>query len=203
MFRIVLRCGPTPHNGNDRTWHIESMWFLHGVPLHSLSRKRNSLAHRLVCWVGAISLHCALSLTPLRLGIRALSIEAAKDLLAIKLDICEVEIGRLQAATKPLLLHRYTIVFLFFHLTSHFCYLSTSFSSDRRQHLDMSGAFNYPREEHHVVLNVDDEVDVSWWSTLANTLVIQCYEGGDIEAGQEESKIYYRFSYHRGSANMQ
>ncbi|CAN9153389.1 unnamed protein product [Alternaria alternata] len=50
----------------------------------------------------------------------------------------------------------------------------------------MSGAFNYPREEHHVVLNVDDVVEVSWWSTFADTLVVNCYEAGDIN-GQLES----------------
>ncbi|KAL1792270.1 hypothetical protein ACET3X_010021 [Alternaria dauci] len=49
----------------------------------------------------------------------------------------------------------------------------------------MSGAFNYPREEHHVVLNVDDVVEVSWWSDFANMLVVDCYEAGDI-AGQSE-----------------
>jgi len=203
MFRIVLRCGPTPHNGNDRTWHIESMWFLHGVPLHSLSRKRNSLAHRLVCWIGAISLHCALSLTPLRLGIRALSIEAAKDLLAIKLGTCEVEIGRVLASTKPLLLHQYTIIFLLFRVAPQFLFLPSSSTSLRRKRLNMSGAFNYPREEHHVVLNVDDSVVVDWWSTFADTLVIQCYERGDIEAGDEESEIHHSPSYRRSSANIE
>jgi len=69
--------------------------------------------------------------------------------------------------------------------------------------LNMSGAFNYPREEHHVVLNVDDSVVVDWWSTFANTLVIQCYERGDIEAGDEESEIQDSLSYRRSSSNKQ
>ncbi|EUC27165.1 hypothetical protein COCCADRAFT_31286 [Bipolaris zeicola 26-R-13] len=51
----------------------------------------------------------------------------------------------------------------------------------------MSGAFNYPREEHHVVLNVDSVVEVSWWSTFADTLVVSCYEAGDING---ESEIF-------------
>ena len=155
--------------------------------------------------MGAISLHCALSLTPLRLEIRALSIEAAKDLLAIKLETCEVEIGRLQAPTKQQQQqqHLCATTLPLFRVTPHIFYLRSSFTPRPRKHLNMSGAFNYPREEHHVVLNVDDEVDVSWWSNFANTLVIQCYEGGDIEAGQQESKIYHNLSYHRSSANMQ
>lgn len=64
----------------------------------------------------------------------------------------------------------------------------------------MSGAFNYPREEHHVVLNVDDVVEVSWWSTFADTLVVNCYEAGDIK-GQLESESQIGLPQHCSSTN--
>ena len=153
--------------------------------------------------MGAISLHCALSLTPLFLGIRALSIEAAKELLAIKLETCEVEIGGSLAPTKQQQQHLCATTSLLFRVTPHFFYLCSSFTLRPRKHLNMSGAFNYPREEHHVVLNVDDSVVVDWWSTFADTLVIQCYERGDIEAGDEESEIHHSPSYRRSSANIE
>ena len=54
-----------------------------------------------------------------------------------------------------------------------------------------------------MVLNVDDSVNVDWWSTFANTLMIQCYERGDIEAGQGESAIHHSLSYHRNFANIE
>ena len=96
--------------------------------------------------MGAISLHCALSLTPLRLGIRTLSIEAAKELLAIKLGTCKVEIGRVLASTKlQQLLHLCTTTFPLIRVTLHFFYLCSSFTQRPRKHLNMSGAFNYPR----------------------------------------------------------
>jgi hypothetical protein len=66
----------------------------------------------------------------------------------------------------------------------------------------MSGAFNYPREEHHVVLNVDDVVEVSWWSTFADTLVVNCYEAGDIN-GQLESESHIDLPQHCSSTNKE
>ena len=84
--------------------------------------------------MGAISLHCALSLTPLFLGIRALSIEAAKELLAIKLETCEVEIGGLQAPTKQQQQHLCATTSLFFRVTPHFFYLCSSFTPRPRKY---------------------------------------------------------------------
>lgn len=54
----------------------------------------------------------------------------------------------------------------------------------------MSGSFNYPREEHHLVVNYNDEVIVDWRSDFANQLLVHCEEGAPGQQTYGKSNPY-------------
>jgi hypothetical protein len=53
-----------------------------------------------------------------------------------------------------------------------------------------SGEFYYPLDEHHLSINFNDAVIVSWTSTFAEELLIRCHEG--ITGGENYSQSRLR-----------